>query len=84
MKIRILAVIELDVHATDDLGLAKVAATRQLDAFRESVQPGAEHGICIYKANVRDLADFAHHSSGDSSTRLAFHGHGPYYVVGEE
>ncbi len=52
MKTRLLLIGEFDVPAADPLG----SALRQLDAFREAVQPAAEYGLTLYQATAADLA----------------------------
>lgn len=55
MKVKLLMVAELDVAGEEPL----LEAQAQLDAFRESVQASAEHGISLYRATCGDLEEFA-------------------------
>ena len=52
MRYRLVLIAEFDVGEAQ---LPESEALRQLDAFREAVQPSAEYGVVLYRATPEEI-----------------------------
>lgn len=57
-RVRLLCVVEIDIY--DSRRDPESAARKRLDTFRESVQPSANYGVCLYSlASASSRAEYA-------------------------